>query len=114
MARTVAVYRAVMRVCDARPVLLQAIREISILKELVHPNVVMCGTVDISAGPRYELLMRDASASTLRGALTQAAAPRPRRLHNVVFDETLLYLVFEHLEEDLRAHLKARCRRRRH
>ena len=69
-----------------------AIREISILKELQHPNIVRC------AAPGLPPLLGTPSGCS-------ALASRPCRLHDVIHTEKKLTLVFEYLDQDLKKYL---------
>lgn len=66
-----------------------ALREISLLKELTHPNIVECV-------PR---------GVWLRGASRRTATPTTRRLKEVEHSERRLYLVFEWLDKDLKNYM---------
>ena len=74
-----------------------AIREISILKELQHPNIVRCAT---------EHAVQRGHGALCRGSLRSPSAhSQPhdgRRLHDVIHTEKKLTLVFEYLDQDLK------------
>lgn len=70
-----------------------AIREISLLKELCHSNVVRC------VASRVHDLQALVPA---RRAHTEALPLHTRRLHDVIHSDKRLYLVFEFLDLDLK------------
>jgi cyclin-dependent kinase len=73
-----------------------AIREISLLKELKHPNVVRLGGSWLSGGV--------AGANAIFAMLIRSWSSR-FRLHDVLHTEKKLTLVFEYLDSDLKKFL---------
>jgi serine/threonine protein kinase len=79
-----------------------AIREISLLKELQHPNIVQ--SVHHSPPCAHS---KSVVACALQAQSTVRPSVHVRRLQDVVHSENRLYLVFEYLDQDLKNYMES-------
>ncbi|THU71738.1 hypothetical protein C4D60_Mb04t04650 [Musa balbisiana] len=94
-----------------------AIREISLLKEMQHCNIVSLqkekeeckGMLTEKRGSGSESVMRqqrrERRAATAGATSGDSGSVRRQRLHDVVHSEKRIYLVFEYLDLDLKKHM---------
>ena len=84
-----------------------ALREIAILRELKHPNVIEC-----AASPRARTATRPharchSSTASPRPLTAARAPPCKRRLQHVFHTEKSLYLAFEFCDSDLKQYMRS-------
>ena len=98
--------------CEDEGVPGTTLREVSLLKELTHPNVIQCALPAAAASSRCPASPPRARAPTRGAAAPPHAEPtrkRRRRLKDVFYmpNDNKLYLCFEYCDYDLKKYMKS-------